>query len=86
MWLPSGNADIGRNYRGIDVRIDRLVGKRWRVVWWHFVDSQAQTSLPLAPIVTTSKGPQTGSYRILVSAQCSVSLHAPPSASFTLVR
>jgi len=70
----------------INVRVDRLVGKRWRVVWWHFVDSQAQTSLPLAPFVTTSKGPQTGSYRILVSAQGSVSLHAPPSASFTLVR
>jgi hypothetical protein len=70
----------------IDVRVDRLVGSRWRVVWWHSVDSQQETKLPLAAFVTTANGTRAGSYRILVATQGTVPLDAAPSASFTLVR
>ena len=78
----------------IDVRVDRLVGSRWRVVWWHFVDAQQETKLPLSPFVSTpttsrlgsARLPKAGSYRILVSTQGSVSLDAAPSARFTLVK
>lgn len=68
----------------IDIRVDRLMGRRWRVIWWHFVDAQQTTTLPLAPFVTTSKGTLAGGYRIRVSTQGSVALDAPPTASFTL--